>query len=145
MPIFFVKFDIYKQRNISNNIMNWRKINMKYIPIIGDVVLYGGGTTPKVVVDMKSNEDFGSCCYDREYLLCDESFIKNSNGMISNKEIEKHGIWVELRGMKIPDIRKCEDIAPYAIEPVQHYSFKQMKAKTVTVYELPDAIDYTDM
>ena len=47
--------------------------------------------------------------------------------------------------MKIPDIRKCEDIAPYAIEPVQHYSFKQMKAKTVTVYELPDAIDYTDM
>lgn len=24
----------------------------KYIPTIGDVVLYGGGTTPKVVVDM---------------------------------------------------------------------------------------------
>lgn len=56
MPIFFVKFDIYKQRNVSNNIMNWRKINMKYIPIIGDVVLYGVGTTPKVVVDMKSNK-----------------------------------------------------------------------------------------
>ena len=118
---------------------------MKYIPVIGDVVLYGGGTTPKVVVDMKNHEDFGSCCYDREYLLCDESFIKNSNGMVSNKEIERHGIWVEFHGMNIPDIRKCEDIAPYAIEPVQHYSFKQMKAKTVTVYELPDAIDYTDV
>lgn len=52
--------------------MNWRKINMKYIPVIGDVVLYGGGTTPKVVVDMKNHEDFGSCCYDREYLLCDK-------------------------------------------------------------------------
>lgn len=55
--------------------------------------------------------------------------------MISNKEIEKHGIWVEFRGMNIPDTRKCEDIAPYAIEPVQYYSFRQRKAKTVTVYE----------
>lgn len=118
---------------------------MKYIPVIGDVVLYGGSTAPKVVVDMINHEDFGSCCYDRKYFLCDESFIKNSNGMISNKEIERHGIWVEFRGMNIPDIRKCEDIAPYAIEPVQYYSFRQMKAKTVTVYELPDAIDYTDM
>ena len=125
--------------------MDCREINMKYIPTIGDVVLYGGGTAPKVVVDMINHEDFGSCCYDRKYFLCDESFIKNSNGMISNKEIERHGIWVEFRGMNIPDIRKCEDIAPYAIEPVQYYSFRQMKAKTVTVYELPDAIDYTDM
>lgn len=87
----------------------------KYIPTIGDVVLYGGGTAPKVVVDMISHENFGSCCYDRKYFLCDESFIKNNNGMISNKEIERHGIWVEFRGMNIPDIRKCEDIAPYAI------------------------------
>ena len=48
--------------------MDWREINMKYIPTIGDVVLYGGGTAPKVVVDMINHEDFGSCCYDRKYL-----------------------------------------------------------------------------
>ena len=29
----------------------------KYIPTIGDVVLYGGGTAPKVVVDMKKSKD----------------------------------------------------------------------------------------
>lgn len=68
-------------------------------------------------------------------LVCDESFVKNSNNMISNEEIEKHGFWVEFCGMNIPDIRKCEDIAPYAIEPLQYYSFRQRKAKTVTVYE----------
>lgn len=51
----------------------------KYIPTIGDVVLYDGGTAPKVVVDMINHEDLGSCCYDRKYFLCDESFIKNSN------------------------------------------------------------------
>ena len=32
----------------------------KYIPTIGDVVLYGGDTAPKVVVDMISHEDLGS-------------------------------------------------------------------------------------
>lgn len=34
----------------------------KYIPTIGDVVLYGGGTAPKVVVDMISHESQNGYC-----------------------------------------------------------------------------------
>ena len=106
----------------------------KYIPVIGDVVLYGD-ETPMVVVNMENYEYAGSCCYDRKYLLCEESFIKKNETIISDDEIENHGFWIEFRGRELPDIRKYEGTAPYAVEPVQCYSFRKKKAKTVIVYE----------
>lgn len=108
-----------------------------YKPSIGDVVL--DNNIPMVVVALESNENVGSCFYDRKYLLCEESYMKeykeHNISTISLEKIMQHGRLVTIYGTKFPEIHKCEDIAPYEIRPIRAYSFRQKEAKTITVYE----------
>ena len=108
-----------------------------YKPSIGDVVL--DNNIPMVVVALESNENVGSCSYDRKYLLCEESYMKeykeHNISTISLEKIMQHGRWVTIYGTKFPEIHKCEDIAPYEIHPIRAYSFRQKEAKTITVYD----------
>lgn len=86
----------------------------KYILEIGDVVLWNGITM--VVVAMKSHENFGSVCYDREYLLCKKELIHNNNMHL--EELKKCGTWVQVQGHEFPEFSKTEkvfDITPYVI------------------------------
>lgn len=105
----------------------------KYIPSVGDVVLYNG--FPNVVVSMQSYEDYGSCSYDRRYLLCKEEYIKNNQGDIKFSELKRHGEWLSFKGSSFPEIQKIDDIAPYNIDKIDVYSIIQKVAKMVTIYE----------
>lgn len=40
---------------------------------LGEVIKCGNTTV--VVAGMKNHERFGDCCYDREYLLCEEKYM----------------------------------------------------------------------
>lgn len=102
----------------------------KYIPEKGDVVLWNGITM--VVVDMKSHEDLGSLCYDREYLLCKEELLHDKDVM-TQEELDKSGTWVQVQGLEFPEIEKACDIAPYEIKPVTVLKVRQKKAKTITM------------
>lgn len=108
-----------------------------YKPSIGDVVL--DNDIPMVVVALENNENVGSCSYDRKYLLCEESYLREYKeyniSTITLEKIMQHGRWVTICRTKFPEIHKCEDIAPYEIHPICAYSFRQKEAKTVTVYE----------
>lgn len=104
-----------------------------YIPSIGDVVLDNG--FPVVVVKMINYEDRGSCGYDRKYLLCEEEYLKNNQGIISLKDLEQHGRWVSISGSVFPDIQKVDDIAPYSINKMECLQINQKIARTITVYE----------
>ena len=87
----------------------------KYIPEKGDVVLWNGITM--VVVDMKSHEDLGSLCYDREYFLCKEELLHDKDVM-TQEELDKSGTWVQVQGHEFPEFSKTEkvfDITPYVI------------------------------
>lgn len=104
-----------------------------YFPKIGDVVLDNG--IPFVVADMVSYEDYGSCSYCRKYLLCEESFFRNHQGLLTDIELNEHGRWVRVEGISFPKIEKVKDIAPYEIEPVKCFSVRQRVTRTVTIYE----------
>ena len=71
----------------------------KYIPKIGDVVLDNG--MPVVVVTMVSYEDAGSCGYARKYLLCDEEYIKENQGIVTIKDIEQIGMMNVVLNMRM--------------------------------------------
>ena len=105
----------------------------KYIPNIGDVVI--DNDIAVVVVKMVSYEDVGSCSYDRKYLLCEENYIRDNQGIITMKDLENNGRWVTIRGMEFPDIQKPERGVPYKINNVEALNITQKTAKTVTVYE----------
>ena len=92
----------------------------KYIPSIGDVVFDNG--IPVVVIKMVSYEDAGSCGYARKYLLCDEKYIRENQGIVTIKDLEQYGRWVSINGLPFPDIDKVNDIAPYNISQVEYYN-----------------------
>lgn len=104
-----------------------------YRPNIGDVILDNG--FPNVVVQMINYEDCGSCGYDRKYLLCEEEYIKNNQGISTIKDLEQHGRWVKISGSVFPDIQKVDCIAPYNINKLECLQINQKVAKTVTIYE----------
>lgn len=105
----------------------------KYIPKIGDVVLDNG--IPVVIVKMVSYEDAGSCSYARKYLVCEENYIRENQGIITMLDLEQRGRWISITGSIFPDIKKADNIAPYNINQVNSYNIKQKVAKTVTIYE----------
>lgn len=102
----------------------------KYVPEIGDVVLWNGITM--AVVAMKSHENFGSVCYDREYLLCEEELLHDKD-VITLEELDKCGTWVQVQGLEFPEIEKACDIAPYEIKSITAFKLRQKKAKTITM------------
>lgn len=106
----------------------------KYVPEIGDVVLWNGITM--VVVVMKSYENLGSVCYDREYLLYEEEILRDKD-VITLEELDKCGTWVQVHGREFPEIEKACDIAPYEIKSITAFKLRQKKAKTstMTVFE----------
>lgn len=106
----------------------------KYVPEIGDVVLWNGITM--VVVNMKSHEFLDSVCYDREYLLCEEEILRDKD-VITLEDLEKCGTWVQVQGHEFPEIEKAHDIAPYEIKSITAFKLRQKKAKivTMTVFE----------
>lgn len=99
---------------------------------IGDVIKNGEDLL--VVADMINFEDFGSCCYDRKYLLCDFEYLQKNQGIVTVSDLEEHGKWIVVKGMEFPVFEKTE-IAPFAIEEVACCMIRQKTAKTITVYE----------
>ena len=90
---------------------------------------------PVVVVKMVSYEDAGSCSYARKYLVCDEEYVNENQGLITILDLEQNGRWVTISGTPFPDIKKVNDKVPYNINQVDIYNIKQKVAKTVTIFE----------
>ena len=105
----------------------------KYHPKVGDVVTIDG-REPMVVTRIDKHEGVGSCCYDREYILCDEKVMRNLDGLVTSDRLQT-GI-AGCRGMNFNlDFKKVEDIAPYEIKPVEAFLIRRKTQKTVTVWE----------
>lgn len=106
----------------------------KYIPQIGDVVMDNG--IPVVVLTINSHENVGSCCYDREYYVCEEKYLHKLSGTMTTIDaIREHGRWICIKGANFPDIEQVTNIPPYEITPIEGFHIRQKKAKTVTVFE----------
>lgn len=103
-----------------------------YRPKIGDVIL--DNNISVVIIAIKNHENYSSCSYDREYLVCEEMFINSNQGLFRPKDIERHGRWIQVKGSKFPQIEKLNKI-PYNINEVNYYEIKQKSAKTIAVYE----------
>ena len=106
----------------------------KYIPQIGDVVRDNG--IPVVVLTINSHENVGSCCYDREYYVCEEKYLHKLSGTMTTIDaIREHGRWICVKGANFPDIEQVTNIPPYEITPIEGFHIRQKEAKTVTVFE----------
>ena len=105
----------------------------KYHPTVGDVVTIDGGE-PMVVTRIDKHEGVGSCCYNREYILCEEKTMRRLEGLVTSEQLQ-----TGIAGCKGPnfclDFKKVEDIAPYEIKPVEAFLIRRKKPKTVTVWE----------
>ncbi len=105
----------------------------KYKPSVGDIIL--DNNIPMVVMEIKIDENYASCSYDRYYTLCEETYLARCNGLYSEEDIKNHGRIVHITGIEFPDIEQVKDIAPYEITPTRCFNIRQKKAKTITVYE----------
>lgn len=99
---------------------------------VGDVIKYSN--VVYVVADIKNRETYASLCYDREYLLCDEEFVRKHCGMVTKEDLENDGWWLEVKGSSFPDYEKV-DMAPYDITPVECFNIRQKKLKVITAFE----------
>ena len=97
---------------------------------LGEVIKCGNTTV--VVAGMKNHEKFGDCCYDREYLLCEEKYMREHCGFMREDDLEKHGWWLEVTGSSFPEFERVDGVVPYAIEPVECVSIRKMRPKTIT-------------
>lgn len=106
-----------------------------YIPEIGDVVKYFGKNY--VVMNIKSNEDIGSCSYDRKYFICDELYIRECQSLQSFDDLQFIGRWIDCYGSSSPSdlFVKVEDIVPYEIKIVNAYKIRRKKLQTIMFYE----------
>lgn len=99
---------------------------------IGDVIKDNGRLV--VVAALKNYENIGSCSYSRDYLFCDLEYLEKNQGIVTMADLEKHGRWVEIRGIEFPAFEKV-DVAPFSIDDVECRMIRQKTAKTITVYE----------
>ena len=95
---------------------------------IGEVVY--NNDIPMVVIDVKIYEDMGSCSYDRKYKICTLEELKDKDFILDDV-----GMWINIKGVSFPDIKRVEDIPPFEIRKCTSYRVRQKQAKTVTVYE----------
>ena len=103
---------------------------------IGEVVY--NNDMKMVIIDFVSREETWSTSYDRKYKLCSLEEIENimsENRDLSEQEFNNLGHWVEIKGLKFPDIKRVEDISPFEITSTVKYQFRQKQAKIVIVYE----------
>lgn len=113
--------------------MEITKKTKKYFPKVGDVVTIDDGE-PMVVTRINNYEGVGSCCYNREYILCDEKVMRNLDGLVTSDRLQT-GI-AGCRGMNFNlDFKKVEDIAPYEINPVEAFQIRRKEPRTVTVWK----------
>lgn len=99
---------------------------------IGEVVY--NNDMEMVVIDCKNREDTSSMSYDRSYKICLLSELKGKD-TLSQEEFDKLGMWIEIKGMQFPDIKRVENVAPFVIKPTTIYKVRQKQAKTITIYE----------
>lgn len=95
---------------------------------IGELVY--NNDIPMVVLDLKNYEDMGSCSYDRKYKLCTLEEIQNKDYILDDI-----GMWIQVKGISFPDIKRVEGISPFEINKITAYKIRQKQAKTITVYE----------
>lgn len=107
----------------------------KYHPNVGDVVTIDD-REPMVVIGIRNYEGAGSCCYNREYILCEENLLRNYMGLVTFDKLKtlKTRI-VECKGVNFLDFKKIEDIAPYEIKPVEAFMIRRKEPKTVIIWE----------
>ena len=73
---------------------------------IGEVIL--NNDMPMVVIDFKNRETMASMSYDRGYKLCLLSDLEGKE-IISSEDFERLGYWIQVNGMKFPEIERVKD------------------------------------
>lgn len=100
------------------------------MPGIGDVVYYNGGSYPYVIYSITNYEDYGSCCYDRDYQLIPLECLKDG------EEINYSELWtVSVKGVTRLPFKIVEGETPYKFNKIVKVIANKKKAKSITIYE----------